>query len=41
MKNARSALLPLALLMLSLLAAGCGNKGELVHPEPAAESSGS
>lgn len=38
MKNARSALLVLAIILhLSLLAA-CGNKGDLVRPEPGAES---
>lgn len=38
MKNARFALLVFAVILhLSLLAA-CGNKGELVRPEPGAES---
>ena len=39
MKNTRSALGLLALLLLSLLASACGNKGELVRPEAAAEAS--
>jgi hypothetical protein len=34
MKNAR---LALSLLVLALLLAACGNKGELVHPDPAAD----
>jgi predicted small lipoprotein YifL len=37
MKNARLALLLLAISLLSLLAA-CGNKGDLVRPAPSAES---
>ena len=37
MKNARFALLVLALVLATLLA-GCGNKGELVHPDQAADS---
>ena len=37
MKNARFALLLLAVALATLLAA-CGNKGELVHPDQAAET---
>jgi predicted small lipoprotein YifL len=35
MKNARFVLV---LIALALLLAGCGNKGPLVHPTPAADS---
>ena len=38
MKNTRSAPSLLALLLLSLLATACGNKGDLVRPEATAES---
>ena len=37
MKNARSALLLLALALLPPALAGCGNKGPLVHPDEAAD----
>ena len=37
MKNARLALLLLALVLAALIA-GCGNKGDLVHPEPKADA---
>ena len=38
MKNARSALLLLALALALPALAGCGNKGPLVHPDAAADS---